>query len=91
MATVIRVATVILISIAVSIDESIHGCITCDTCECPLSNVKIINDIKNQCHGIIEVHMNGEKDQSMVHALELVTFGCYQYRHTESELLDNFG
>ena len=43
-----------------------------------------------QIHNII---MNGEKDQSMVHAhaLELVQFGCYQYRHTESELLDNFG
>ena len=47
MATVIRVAAVISISIiAVSIAGSVRGS-TCDTCECPLSNVEIINDIIN--------------------------------------------
>ena len=47
MATVIRVAAVISISIiAVSTAGSVRGS-TCDTCECPLSNVEIINDIIN--------------------------------------------
>ena len=43
MATV--VIFVAVISVAVSIARSAHGSTTCDTCKCPLSNVKMFEPI----------------------------------------------